>query len=171
MRWYFTDSNGYIRKKSNDKTTIENLLNKFIGESLSKKNSSGSSSPKNNREDPLHIVATHISQNEMKPLNKSFAISIIAGGGLDNSDAIQIFVKPRGEISSRIIVEIKKVDGKFLYSCHKTYMKDETRITISINGNKHQNLCNQAIETIEKNSGHKICKIVFCLLEDENCKT
>ncbi|CAG9324376.1 unnamed protein product [Blepharisma stoltei] len=172
MKWYYTDSKGFIRKRSDDLTKLDILLSRFTGEPLPKKAPLNLISPHHNLDNYNGIVATYISHNQMQPLLKSLAISKIAGGGLGTSEAIQLFIKTRGEPSSRLLVEYKKSDGKSLYTYYKTYEQQEKAIKVPFNGIKYQSdlkkMCDCAIEAIEKNSEYKIQKIILCFLEDEN---
>lgn len=107
MMWLFTDSAGYIKRKKEEHSKLENIVLHFIGP-----NKQLSQEATQQNEDM--IMASYILDNEYHLLTQQQTILKITGG-LAKSESVQMLPRPNGDVTSRLLTEVKKTDGRFVY--------------------------------------------------------
>ncbi|CAG9324856.1 unnamed protein product [Blepharisma stoltei] len=170
VRWLFTDSSGFIKKKCDESTKTETILHRFLlGEDLN----TISSQPQvdlHHHKVSEPIISSYISYNDFHPLTKQQTIIKITSG-VGTSEAIQMLPRPNGDYSSRFLAEVRKDEGRNIYKFYKTYNYQGVEQKIVVCGAKYKkfltDLSEIVIEALQKNTSFRILQATFCFVEDE----
>jgi hypothetical protein len=166
FRWFFTDKQGMVRRKSEGNTTMEMICVKFMQDLFS------SISPVQflSQDKSDMIVANLINNDSSTSVTKAQFLGYLMKRDLNSNSALQLSKQGLCEHASKLVAEFKYIEGKYKWKFYKKYMQDMNEMTVSLTA---QALCStikvysaEAIKVIERNTRKRLVSGCVLYIED-----
>lgn len=166
FRWFFSDKQGRIRRKSDINTTMELICVKYLQDLFQ------SITPLEflSQDESDIIVAVLLHNDSTSYITKVEFLNYLMKRDLDSSYVLQLYKPGLCENSSKLLADLRLTEGNYKWKYYKKYLQDYTEVTVAITA---QRLCavlkcyaEEAIRIIEKNTHKRIVSGSVVFIED-----